>query len=72
MISFIYFLNLAAQLPALNTALAKPVSTAFPLDVLYITNAGGKQVVVLDAEGKEYFRSAIKPVIPNKFDMNNS
>ena len=62
--SFIFFLNLAAQSPALTTALAKPVSTALPLDLLYITNASGKQVMVLDAEGKEYFRSAIKPVIP--------
>lgn len=52
-----------AQQPRLLSAIAAPAQKASPLDKLYILGAAGKSVAVKDANGKEYFKSVVKPVV---------
>jgi hypothetical protein len=56
--------NGIAQTMLFPSGISKKVTQASPLDQLIITNAKGNVVVVIDGNGNEYFRSAIKPIIP--------
>ena len=47
-----------------NAGLARMVTTAHPLEQLYLTNLSGKTISITDGKGVEYFRSPIKPVLP--------
>jgi hypothetical protein len=54
---------IAQSSPGLRSGLTAKVTAASPLEELYITNSGGKEVLVTDGNGKEYFRAAARPVI---------
>ncbi len=46
-----------------DVIISTPISSARPLEQLYISNPKGKSVVVSDGEGRVYFSSMAKPVI---------
>lgn len=52
------------QVVDMQIGTAKPVTSAAPLDKLFILGAKGEKIVVNDGQGKEYFRSATKPIVP--------
>lgn len=56
-------IGIYAQKPGRLSSLAQPVTAAKPLDQLFILNAAGNLITVTDGSGKEYFRSAARPVI---------
>lgn len=52
------------QVVDMQIGTARPVSSASPLDKLYILGAKGEKIIVSDGQGKEYFYSPAKPIVP--------